>query len=90
MRGNTTMSRPILTAVNHFCIFPFNFGGALAIRGLYKGLSEWFDINIITLYINNININLNSFKRDNSYKIMNMHIFKTNTIIKFRIIFSDR
>lgn len=45
------MSRPILTAVNHFCIFPFNFGGALAIRGLYKGLSEWFDINIITFSV---------------------------------------
>ena len=42
------MPRPVLTAVNHYCLFPFNHGGSLGIRGLYKGLSEWFDINIVT------------------------------------------
>ena len=45
------MSRPVLTAVNHYCLFPFNHGGSLGIRGLYKGLSEWFDINIITFSV---------------------------------------
>ena len=40
--------RPQLTAVNHYDVFPFNHGGSLGIRGLYKGLSEWFDINIVT------------------------------------------
>lgn len=42
------MKRPQLTAVNHYDVFPFNHGGSLGIRGLYKALSEWFDINIIT------------------------------------------
>ena len=42
------MKRPKLTGVNHYNVFPFNHGGSLAIRGLYKGLSEWFDVNIIT------------------------------------------
>lgn len=45
------MSRPTLTAVNHYCLYPFNHGGSLGIRGLYKGLSEWFDINIITFSV---------------------------------------
>ena len=42
------MARPQLTAVNHYDVFPFNHGGSLGIRGLYKALSEWFDVNIIT------------------------------------------
>jgi glycosyltransferase involved in cell wall biosynthesis len=42
------VKRPQLTAVNHYNVFPFNHGGSLGIRGLYKGLSEWFDINIVT------------------------------------------
>jgi len=42
------MKRPQITAVNHYDIFPFNHGGSLGIRGLYKALSEWFDVNIIT------------------------------------------
>lgn len=42
------MGRPELTAVNHYNVFPFNHGGSLGIRGLYKALSEWFDVNIIT------------------------------------------
>lgn len=41
------MKRPKLTGVNHYNVFPFNHGGSLAIRGLYKGLSEWFDVNIV-------------------------------------------
>lgn len=41
------MKRPMITGVNHYNLFPFNHGGSLAIRGLYKGLSEWFDVNII-------------------------------------------
>lgn len=47
------MSRPVLTAVNHYCLFPFNHGGSLGIRGLYKALSEWFDINIVTFSVPN-------------------------------------
>ena len=55
------MSRPQLTAVNHYDVFPFNHGGSLGIRGLYKALSEWFDINIITfvnwdIYPNEVSI----------------------------------
>ena len=42
------MLRAQLTAVNHYDVFPFNHGGSLGIRGLYKALSEWFDVNIIT------------------------------------------
>jgi len=42
------MQRPQITAVNHYDVFPFNHGGSLGIRGLYKALSEWFDINIVT------------------------------------------
>lgn len=45
------MSRPVLTAVNHYCLFPFNHGGSLGIRGLYKALSEWFDINIVAFVV---------------------------------------
>ena len=45
------MKRPEITAVNHYNVFPFNHGGSLGIRGLYKALSEWFDINIITFVI---------------------------------------
>lgn len=40
--------RPEITAVNHYNIFPFDHGGSLGIRGLYKALSEWFDVNIVT------------------------------------------
>ncbi|MBR3622794.1 MAG: hypothetical protein IKN43_05550, partial [Selenomonadaceae bacterium] len=47
------MSRSVLTAVNHYCLFPFNHGGSLGIRGLYKALSEWFDINIVTFSVPN-------------------------------------
>ncbi len=46
-QGNET-GRPVISAVNHYDVFPFNHGGSLGIRGLYKGLSEWFDVNIIT------------------------------------------
>lgn len=42
------MKRPHLTAVNHYNVYPFNHGGSLGIRGLYKGLSEWFDVSIVT------------------------------------------
>ena len=40
--------RPQITAVNHYDIFPFDHGGSLGIRGLYKALSEWVDVNIVT------------------------------------------
>lgn len=40
--------RPEITAVNHYNVFPFDHGGSLGIRGLYKALSEWFDVNIVT------------------------------------------
>ena len=42
------MKRPCITAVNHYNVYPFNHGGSLGIRGLYKALSEWFDVNIVT------------------------------------------
>lgn len=42
------MHRPQITAVNHYDVFPFDHGGSLGIRGLYKAMSEWFDVNIIT------------------------------------------
>ncbi len=42
------MGRIQITAVNHYDVFPFNHGGSLGIRGLYKALSEWVDVNIIT------------------------------------------
>lgn len=47
------MQRPKITAVNHYNVFPFNHGGKLGIRGLYKALSEWFDINIVTIDADN-------------------------------------
>lgn len=48
------MGRPEITAVNHYNVFPFNHGGSLGIRGLYKALSEWFDINIITFVVEDV------------------------------------
>ncbi len=43
------MQRKTITAVNHYDVFPFNHGGSLGIRGLYKALSEWVDVNIVTI-----------------------------------------
>ncbi|MDC7279106.1 glycosyltransferase [Butyrivibrio fibrisolvens] len=43
------MQRKQITAVNHYDVYPFNHGGSLGIRGLYKALSEWVDVNLITL-----------------------------------------
>lgn len=43
------MARKTITAVNHYDVFPFNHGGSLGIRGLYKALSEWVDVNIVTI-----------------------------------------
>lgn len=41
------MKRMELTIVNHYDICSQNTGGAQAVKGLYEGLSRWFDINII-------------------------------------------
>ncbi|MCL2046626.1 MAG: glycosyltransferase family 4 protein [Oscillospiraceae bacterium] len=41
------MKKKKITCVNHYNVFPFNHGGALAILGLSNGLSEWFDVSII-------------------------------------------
>jgi len=41
--------RPQITAINHYDLFPIDHGGKLAIYGLYLALTEWFDVNLITL-----------------------------------------
>ena len=43
------MKRPEITVVNHYDIFLYNHGGVQAIKGLYKELSRWCDVNIIVL-----------------------------------------
>ena len=43
------MTRPKITVVNYYNIFPVNNGGKLAILGFYKALSEWFDITLVCL-----------------------------------------
>jgi glycosyltransferase involved in cell wall biosynthesis len=43
------MSRPHITVVNYYSVFPFNNGGKLATRDFYKALSEWFDITVVCL-----------------------------------------
>jgi glycosyltransferase involved in cell wall biosynthesis len=43
------MNRPQITVVNLYDIFPINHGGKLAIYGLYSALSEWFEVNLVTL-----------------------------------------
>ncbi len=44
--------RPQITAINHYDVFPFNNGGSMAVLGLEKGLSTWFDINLIAFVSN--------------------------------------
>jgi glycosyltransferase involved in cell wall biosynthesis len=43
------MKRPHITVINYYDISSFDNGGKLVIRGLYKALSEWFDITICCL-----------------------------------------
>ena len=43
-----------ITAINHYDVFPFNSGGSMAVRGLELGLSNWFDVNLITFTTRNI------------------------------------
>jgi len=43
------MKRPHITVINYYNILSFDNGGKLVIRGLYKALSEWFDITICCL-----------------------------------------
>jgi len=41
------MNRQEITVLNFYTVFPFNHGGSRELRGFCKGLSEWFDINLI-------------------------------------------
>ena len=41
------MKREKITVVNFYSVFPFNHGGSQEIRGFCKGLSEYFDVNLV-------------------------------------------
>ena len=48
------INRQKITAINHYDVFPFDHGGAMAVRGFEKALSKWFDISIITFVIRDV------------------------------------
>jgi len=75
------MNRPQITVINHYDIFPINNGGKLAIYGLYRALSKWFDVNLVTLGKNLIHkekIDVNKY-----FKIFPIEIPTQNRQMKF-------
>ncbi|MBR0163318.1 MAG: glycosyltransferase family 4 protein [Lachnospiraceae bacterium] len=49
MNGSKKIGRKQITVVNHFFFLPPQMGGSIYIYDFYLELSRWFDINIITI-----------------------------------------